>query len=147
MRRQTGFYDGEQMAVVRSSPLTTAVTSYLWSPDRCVLDFANDVLDIYDSEQAPQPLLSYALDGASLTGRLVPRAMKAIGARDHTKHKGSVFRPARKREHGSEHSAKSLAETIVPQDKLVLNLTNAVLLNAGDGDPQVTTCFVVQFSC
>lgn len=95
---------------------------------RCALDFASDVLDIYANEKAAQPLMSFSMESVRLTGRLVPRALKAIKIRDEQAKGGRFLRPKKQRNQQDipqEFSDRSLANTIVPQDKLILTLQNA----------------------
>ena len=86
------------------------------------------MLDIYANEKASQPLMSFSMDSVRLTGRLVPRALKAIRIRDEQAKGGRFLRPKKQRNQQDipqEFSDRSLANTIVPQDKLILTLQNA----------------------
>jgi hypothetical protein len=93
---------------------------------RCSLDFVDDALDIYESESAPVPSVSYSLIGSKMTGQFVPRALKAINNRQSpavverkrpTKAKTSVTKQ-KSRAEAKEHSDRSLVDTIIAQDKL-----------------------------
>lgn len=102
-----------------------------WTLKWCALDFANDVLDLYDTDQSQEPLLSYILDHASLAGRLVPRAVKAINNREQQA-KGVKPNSRPKRGRAPEQSDRPLTDTVVPQDKLTFRIHDLIVVGADE---------------